>query len=453
MSGSVVRLELHEETTQKLNQEAEALLLTVQMKPQAQPVPAGFIPDVPVKAVLQEKDISNFQTRLVGADGKRLSRFFPHETKDVGFEAEEYKNFVRFCEGMQKQKPFHNYISLSFLEDVVFDWVRERYCGTTTQNLLDFSVPRYEATIEDVEVWIPISYTYTQINFAFANIIIKTFSQSMFDDMRRRYVSVDIPEENRAGFLRTLDHYQEKIGGLAAATMTVTAEPRRAYEIAQEQAEKMVALMRIFSGPIFVPELGSCTALYGQKTVQTNLYMVLSKERMFLTDGEDGIHDVPYQITSARFQMWNETGVGTFAELFFNTKRTKLEEKVYQSLMIYSRSTLMTNASDKLMYVFSALESLLVRDMNENLQQNVADRIAFTVSKVADERRKIVKNYKDAYSLRSRYVHHGHTIGETDVLKTFYYNVFRFFVNMVHFNLSHKTQDDFLSAIENLKYS
>ena len=151
--------------------------------------------------------------------------------------------------------------------------------------------------------------------------------------------------------------------------------------------------------------------------------------------------------------MWNETGVGAFAELFFNTKRTKLEEKVYQSLMIYSRSTLMTNASDKLMYVFSALESLLVRDMNENLQQNVADRIAFTVSKVADERRKIVKNYKDAYSLRSRYVHHGHTIGETDVLKTFYYNVFRFFVNMVHFNLSHKTQDDFLSAIENLKYS
>ena len=455
-NSNKIKLEIHHEAARKLNEDAKTLLTTVKANSKVPYTSTSLplMPDVPVKAIFRAEDTHDFETMMVGANGKRLARLFSHKDKEIGFEEENYKDFVRFCEAVQKGKPFRQYVSLTFIEDVVFDWVREQYCGTSSESLTEYLLPKCESNIREVEVWIPISHTYAQTNFGFADvIIIKPFSQAMFEGLRQDYKAQDLPEEYRKGILMTLDRYQAELGGVAAATMFVTAEPRRAYEIAQEQAEKAVALMRIFSKAAFIPEVSSCTALYGQKTAQSELYFIFHEKGFYTHDGGGCEEDVPFNITTEKFRYWHEAGMGAFVKLFFSTERTPFEQKVFESLMIYSRSTLMTNPSDKLMYVFSALEALLVRDANESLQQTVAERIAFLIGKNSQECKGIVTNYKATYKLRSNYVHHGMTVTEMDTLSVFYSNAFQCFFNIVHLNLSHKSKDDFLSAIEDRKFS
>jgi hypothetical protein len=452
-----LRLKIHKGTVQKYNESGEALLLALQEKPTPPIAIPSFIPAIPVKAVFRSEDISNFQTIGVEPNDNRHSRLFSYGGKEVGFEGDAYKNFIQFCEKVQKQDPFSLYISQGFLEDTVFDWVRERRCGTTSQALTDYFLPRCEAAIHELEVWIPIFHTYAQAEVSFADVTIKVFSQEMFETLRQYFPLSGIPEQGRESYMAMLDHYQNEVRELAAATMFVTAEPVRAYELVLEQAEKAVAILRIFSKAIFIPEISSCVALYGQKSLQSYLYFIFNKGIMSASSGGENAQDLPYYITNARLQVWRETNIAAFITLFFKTDRTKFEEVVFQTLMIYSRSTLTTNASDKLMYVFSALETLLSKGSGENLQQNVSDRMAFITTKIGKERKDIVSNYKAAYKLRSEYVHGGITVSKMEILNTFYYTTFRFFLEVVFNNLHHKTKEEFLVAIDvaidSMKYS
>jgi len=77
------------------------------------------------------------------------------------------------------------------------------------------------------------------------------------------------------------------------------------------------------------------------------------------------------------------------------------------------------------------------------VQQNFGERIAFTIGGNIGERRRIIKVTKDAYNLRSRFMHHGADIDDLKVVEEFmlYANVFfekvlqaiNLFTSRVHF--------------------
>ncbi len=54
--------------------------------------------------------------------------------------------------------------------------------------------------------------------------------------------------------------------GFAAATIKLFAEPRRASEIAFEEADRVVSLLRFFSPATHIPEVFSYCTLQGKST-------------------------------------------------------------------------------------------------------------------------------------------------------------------------------------------
>ena len=68
-----------------------------------------------------------------------------------------------------------------------------------------------------------------------------------------------------------------------------------------------------------------------------------------------------------------------------------------------------------MVYIFAALESLLHQNEQEPIMSNIADRIAFLMGNTAEERIAIVANVKTTYDLRSKFVHHGKRVANSDL--------------------------------------
>jgi len=146
-------------------------------------------------------------------------------------------------------------------------------------------------------------------------------------------------------------------------------------------------------------------------------------------------------------------GLGVLHNLLLKPNPTKFEQALVESIALYTRASLTTNLSDRLMHIFSALESLLLRDEHESLQQNIADRIAYMVAGNAQDRREIVAIYKAAYALRSKYVHHGQSIDDAKQLSKFFFHIWTFNLLLISNHKSFESREALLNHIDHLKYS
>ena len=112
-------------------------------------------------------------------------------------------------------------------------------------------------------------------------------------------------------------------------------------------------------------------------------------------------------------------GLHRLHEMLVSNRRSDLEEAVLEAVLLYSRCTTAKEPTDKLVYILVGLESILLKDSNEPITQNLSDRIAFLVGRDLQQRRDIVQSTKKAYKLRSDFVHHGASIESLEILQKF----------------------------------
>lgn len=90
---------------------------------------------------------------------------------------------------------------------------------------------------------------------------------------------------------------------------------------------------------------------------------------------------------------------------------------------------------------------------SENIQSNIAERVAFTVTGDADERMKIKKTVISAYGMRSDAVHHGEGKQKQETVIEFLFIVHRFFLIMIRDNAKYEKRQEFFDAIERAKFT
>ena len=172
---------------------------------------------------------------------------------------------------------------------------------------------------------------------------------------------------------------REQHTGHAAATMSITAERQRALEMAYERAEQSVAVLRLYQDATYRPEEISVGMLYGQHHVPSRVGFLAKNLR--LSFAEQGFakraQEHRWIISDSDVQDFQQLGMPQFHALLTKPKRTKFEDDVLGSILVYTKSATKLELSDRLVYTFTALDSLLTRDSNEHLGQNVGDRIAF----------------------------------------------------------------------------
>jgi hypothetical protein len=457
-----VKPELHPEAARNFDEKARVLLAAV--APEAPHEPAEppthmFRPGGHVVATFDEGDYSEF--KITGQSdqlGRTIARYFEYEGRRFGLEAEKYEALARFSESIQKTKAFRDLASTKWVEDRILDWMTTKFAGEAVPTLGDYLAERCEEDVKEHEIWFPVSHLSVESELPFGNVVFRTITKEMMDRWEEDMQGAK--EGHDAAYAAKLDMYLARkradLQGLAAATAKVYAEPRRAYEVALRESERAVAALRIYQvAATTTPEVTSYCALLGRENVEGIKHLEMEDDRVRRwyerPVGKPVLH---WHLSDDDIRKYTETfGFDQVSRLLRLKSRTKFQETLLDALLLYSRSTREKDLAGKLVYTLVAMESVLLRNDTEPIQQNVGERMAFIIANTVEERQETIRNLKAAYRLRSRFVHHGHTIEERETVWRFMINAWALFTTLPKASQRFETKEELIDHLEAIKLS
>jgi Apea-like HEPN len=428
--------ELHPDAARNFNDKTRALLDKVGPMTEALPseLPTHAArPGAPAH-VVSEGEIFDFKiTGLQDQLGRTTARYFEHEGRRFGLEGDRYKELARLSEGLQRTNALRDVVSTKWVEDRILDWMKEQHTGGGTPELADFIAERCEEDVKEHEVWFPVARLSLDSDLAFGNVVFKTIPKEMLDwyeeDVRR--AEEGRSEEEAAQIDLHMSRIRHELQGLAASTITVEAEPQRAAEVGRRESERAVELLRVFDvGATTTPEVTSYCALLGRENIEQIRRLNVEGGRIRGEAYQNvGVPVMNFHLSDEDISRYKETlGFDSASELLTLERRTDFQEKLLDALLLYSRSTREKDLAGRLVYMLVAIETILLRDANEYIEQNIGERMAFVLANTLEERRATVRHLKDAYRLRSKFIHHGQTIDEIETVRTFMLDAWKLFI-------------------------
>jgi hypothetical protein len=193
-------------------------------------------------------------------------------------------------------------------------------------------------------------------------------------------------------------------------------------------------------------EVTSYCALLGTENVEGIKHLEMEDDRVrYIFDRTVGKPVLHWHLSDDEVRKYTETfGFDHVNKLLASKDRTKFQETLLDTLLLYSRSTREKDLAGKLVYTLVAMESILLRNDTEPIQQNVGERMAFINADTVGERQQIMRNLKAAYALRSRFVHHGSTIEERETVWRFMINAWALFTTLAKARRSFDTKEQLI---------
>jgi hypothetical protein len=461
-TGDYMKPELHPEAAKNFEEKAQALLTAVapELRPEPTEPPTDmFRPGGHIVATFDEGDYSEF--KITGQSdrlGRTTARYFEHGGRRCGLEGERYQELARLSEAVQRTKAFRELVSTKWVEDTILDWMKAGFDGGTAPALGDYLAERCEEDVDEHELWFPVSHLSVESDLPFGNVVFRTITEDLVDKMVE---DVQGAKEGRdATYAAQLDmrmsRERAELQGLAAATVKVRAEPSRAYEVALRESERAVAALRVYQvAATTTPEVTSYCALLGRENVEGIKHLEIEGGRIrSFADRSVGEPVLHWHLSDHDVRSYTKSlGFEEVGKLLALNKRTKFQETLLDALLLYSRSTREKDIAGKLVYTFVAMESVLLRNDTEPIQQNVGERMAFINQSTAEKRREVIRNYKTVYALRSRFVHHGHTIEERDTVWQFMVEAWALFTNLAKASPRFETKEELIDHLEGMKLS
>jgi hypothetical protein len=446
---------LHPTAATSFNEEAERLYKGLIYSPvcNTKKKENSFRPDYFVSSNLTDKDIvGDFKSSTTDWVGNEVAIFFYHEGKKVGICNENYKNLIKLSESMQRVPQLSPFVSISFIKDSIFAWMKGKYLNELSCPMIVYVSQICEKKVVESEIWIPLTHTHIQSEIKIGRVILKTITKELLNEWIDRWdMNAETKERSKKEFM---NQYQEKLQGLAAATISIYAEPQRAKEIAVEEAEKASSILRLFSPGVFHPKMISCCTLIGTEHIKISVSFQ-TKNNKLLRIEEEMVNKpyIPWILNNEFINMIRNSGLDTLSNVLIQENKKDFQNQVLNSLFIYSRCLLAIEVEDKLIYILVAIEAILLKNDNEPIQQNIGERMAILIESTAEKRKMVIKNVKEVYAARSRFIHHGQTIEEIESITTFMFNSYRFFQTLIIDINKFETKLEFIEKIEEIKLS
>lgn len=242
---------------------------------------------------------------------------------------------------------------------------------------------------------------------------------------------------------------RKRVQGLAAGVVTVRAEQQRAYEIGLERTEEAVALLRVLGPWNVQPDVVSYCTVLGKEPAESTFQFIL-QDRALANSHESTPLDERDCLLDAGVLTRLRPFLDIVDRLLTSPTRTQFQQKLFDALLLYSRSSLARNRTDKLIYMLAPLESLLLRNDNEPIGDRVGRRMAFFLEQTAEGRAALITNVGVVYRARSAFLHHGATVDDFEALKTFMAHTWLFFLRALQNADQFQRLDDLLDAIDHV---
>jgi len=447
-----MKLELHPEASQNYNDKAQEVLKKLQQAPKEYENRGGK-PNPNVHAVhtfTAKNIIGEMGFGWTDFTGNVTAKAFSEQGQLIGLFGPDYIELARLAEGMQKSIRPRAVISVRRLSNSIFEWLKQCYRGQTMPPMTEFVLAECEPLVKSRDVWIPISQLFIQSPFTLGKVTFRAITKDMMDDWEQRTLAKAKDAEEITSIKHGFEQHRKSIQALATATIPVVGDPERAHEIAFEQIDRTVSLLRLLSPANIHPTKVCYSAPIGKAHEDSYRFL-------FVEDHKIIYHSAGLTDTSRRHWNLSNEDLNTFAPeldvldmLLKSDRLTDFQETILKALVLYSRSSLAKEISDKLLYILIALETAFLRDQGEYIQDAVSLRIAYMQDVSVQARRGIIKNVKAAYALRSSFVHHGEYVDldDTTTLVVFMRNALLSLMALIPFAATKITRQQFFEHLE-----
>jgi hypothetical protein len=448
-----MKIKLHIQAAKALDAIADAIVPTVSELPSSNPESAPHWGQQHISHNFTDADLigapraftMDRSGNIIGVSTAVDSR----RVEIVGENYERVRNLVRRASSISALK---NALSEEYIEKAATDWCLAKVAGETS-SFSDFLVSRATIDVAYQHLWVPIAFLSVQDDFQFGPCKIITIPRSLFDDMEQEALK-NLPD-NRENIVAGFTSFRNELQGNAAVTVSLKAESSFAMREALHYAEDVVGLLRFFHISAFTAKQFCPTALLGSEVLPETAVLAITGINRFQYR-KSAVHKNarPWSISRQELIDMRVRNLDLVAGLVVSEGLSEFASRVRSAVLTYSKGMTFADASDRLVYSLSALESLFLKDGSEPIQQNLGERIAFITSKDPTERMGTVKTIKSVYGARSQYIHHRKVSEPLEHEVDVFYLAAWGALNSAIANLSnYKSTAEFLGAIDLMKFT
>ncbi|MDO9303489.1 MAG: HEPN domain-containing protein [Anaerolineales bacterium] len=451
-----IKISIHKDAVSRFNEEGITLVSLCQKggyflktKPQNQ----SNFPDMYVHGELTNENIASFKMGMKNGFGDELARYF--ENSQIGLEADNYKRFVKFCESIERAIKPRSTISRKVIEEYVFKWIEERFNKLTSIDLIEFLIPNLEREIEEFEIWVPIAELRTSKTIPVGKIEITPMTAEWLSQWQEVSLSNTPPDAYEGKVIFFREQITKPFQGWAAGVIKIRADKEAAMQIAYYETERALALLRFFSIAALTPKVTSYVAMMGRENIEseTSLTFVNGKFRYFHTMVTDLTSYQMLSLNDEELARMNSSGMNILSDLLRKEKLTDFEEKILDSITLYSNAIREKNLANKILYILTSLENIFLQNETEPIIVNLRDRVANLIGKDLAEKKGIIKNITTIYGLRSKFIHHAEKISDLEELEQFFPHAFVALASTVQKANIFSTMKEFISSLDDKKLS
>ena len=441
-------LTFHPEAAKRFDERTQEILLSIQ-KRRMVPNPGAKPLDLHPAYVIQPADIISAPkfTFHHDATGEPIGVVWVSGNTHVGWEGPAFQPLKSLLDDIAETKPFSHLVLHRFLLEQTCHWLSEALERTRTDSLCAHITLQSNNAVRDYEIWIPLFQTYSSREFNIGDVAFKTFTREIVEEWWNR-MPAGIRESEV--LVTAASRKRSELQARLAASVRVRGEQYRAAQVALQKAENATALLRFLSPANLDSRLTSFCRPVSRGVVP-------EVTRVFMDDGR--INEIHQGVSDRNTDWLLDESIALRPGVLENIQRlasdtsTKFASALYDALILYSRQALAFDVSDKLVFTLSALESMLLKDGNEPIQQNLGERMAFLTGQNVQKRKAIVKNVRDVYGVRSAFVHHGQTARHVGIVDQFLINAWMTFSRLIDLSVLYKTKEALIGALEDRKMS
>ncbi len=321
----------------------------------------------------------------------------------------------RIAIDVARSPAYHLRLSEDFILHSALDWLKASHGGPANEPFMAFLDTEAKKAVQPRIVRLPVAHLAIERPFQVGPATVSFVTKEFFDDLSARMLSSQ-PEENRITS-NWLDRKRKKYQGTVTIDVETCADLSLALDSATAVAEKVLTCLRFFSPAAFVPELRCYVELSGRALIPARDVLYSEGSRWTTWEGLEEKREFEWFHSQRDVVRYRTLGFEELVALVFGDQPTVLQRTLGTTLRTFTRSLMAPTFEEKVVLMLAAGEALLLTGSQDPVQRTFAQRLAVLASGDLVARRRIVTAVRDAYSLRSGFLHHGKSKEDFDVLR------------------------------------
>jgi hypothetical protein len=421
----------------ELNKEAFELITLVVTKPKE-------IPQERTELVgsSKERGFNDWSDKVVGAMverttdhiGNTVEIFLVDEKGSYGFDKIQYTKFNKLIQNLHSTEQLNLKVSLKFIQSESFNWVVEVYKKQQADSsLYDYLLTKSYAEVKPHTFYFPILNLEIEKSFKIGNVEFTYFTKEYFDDLYLKLKAKDdsYTEETFQQLFR------RDFQGQVLAKVTVTAERDKAEEIAKQDSEIAIDVLKLYSESAIVPERKTMFDLNYKLgyQVQSNFLTQKPNESESLAISIQ-FNNHPLNVTERLYQSAYQSGLKIFSDYISQRKTDELHEIIIQSIHLFGSAISNWDLHLRCVNLITILESIFLKaDESNDMERKTKARLAKALTNQHQEKERLKTIFSNIYQVRHKMIHKARRIEiSTKELSEAQMNMVNLFLRLIELN-------------------